>query len=66
MYKQIFLIISISLAGNRRQLESLAAQVDYQQYQLTAAYLTLTANIVTTAITEASLNDSNMCNAGIN
>ncbi len=42
--------------GERRQLEALAAQVDYQQYQLTAAYLTLTANIVTAAITEASIN----------
>ena len=43
--------------GERRQLEALAAQVNYQQYELTAAYLLLTANIVTTAITEASLND---------
>lgn len=42
--------------GERRQLEALAAQVNYQQYQLAAAYLTLTSNIVTTAITEASLN----------
>ena len=41
--------------GLRREVESLRAQVDYQQYQLEAAYLTLTANIVTTAITAASL-----------
>lgn len=41
--------------GARRQLEALAAQVDYQQFQLIAAYLTLTSNIVTTAVTIASL-----------
>ncbi|OGT47297.1 MAG: RND transporter [Gammaproteobacteria bacterium RIFCSPHIGHO2_12_FULL_41_20] len=41
--------------GARRQIESLQAQVDYQQFQLIAAYLTLTSNIVTTAITIASL-----------
>lgn len=40
--------------GSRRQLEALAAQVDYQQFQLLATYLTLTSNIVTTAITIAS------------
>lgn len=43
--------------GIRRQIEALAAQVDYQQFQLQAAYLTLTANIVTAAITEASLRE---------
>jgi len=41
--------------GGRRYLESLRAQVDYQGYQLEAAYLALTANIVTAAINEASL-----------
>ena len=41
--------------GNKRQLEGLQALVDYQQYQLEAAYLALTANLVTTAIREASL-----------
>lgn len=41
--------------GNRRAIEALVAQVDYQRYELEAAYLTLTSNIVTTAITEASL-----------
>ncbi|MBS0352063.1 MAG: efflux transporter outer membrane subunit [Proteobacteria bacterium] len=41
--------------GVRRQIEGYGAQVDYQYYQEQAAYLTLTANIVTTAITEASL-----------
>ena len=39
----------------RRQLEALQAQVDYQRYQLEAAYLSLSANIVTTAVQEASL-----------
>ena len=41
--------------GNRRALEALAALVDYQQFQLRAAYLTLVSNVVTTAIREASL-----------
>lgn len=41
--------------GNKRQLEGLQALVDYRQYQLEAAYLALTANLVTAAIREASL-----------
>jgi len=41
--------------GGRRYLESLRAQVDYQGYQLEASHLALTANIVTSAISEASL-----------
>lgn len=41
--------------GNKRQLEGLQALADYQQYQLEAAWLALTANLVTTAIREASL-----------
>jgi len=40
---------------NRRQVESLQAQADSQRYQLEAAYLTLTSNVVSTAIQEASL-----------
>ncbi len=43
--------------GNRREIESLTAQVDFQRYELIAAYLTLTSNIVTTAITIASLEE---------
>lgn len=43
--------------GVRRQIESLAAQADYQRFQLEAAYLTLTSNIVTTAIQESSLRE---------
>ncbi len=44
------------LGGNRRELEALCAQVNYQRYQLEGTYLSLAANIVTTAITEASLS----------
>ncbi len=40
--------------GSRRQLEALAATVDYQQFQLEAAYLTLSTNIVTSVINESS------------
>lgn len=40
--------------GARRQIESLRAKVDYQQFELIAAYLTLTSNIVTTSINVAS------------
>jgi len=39
----------------RRQIESLGAQIDYQNFLLEASYLTLTSNIVTTAVTIASL-----------
>jgi len=41
--------------GARRELEALQSQVDYQRFQLQAAYLTITANIVTTAVKEALL-----------
>ena len=41
--------------GARRELEALHAQIDYQGFQLQAAYLALTANIVTAAVKEASL-----------
>ena len=40
--------------GVRRQVESLRAQADYERYELEASYLTLTANIVTAAVSEAS------------
>ncbi|CAM2860079.1 outer membrane efflux protein [Legionella steigerwaltii] len=43
--------------GARRQIEALAAQVDYQQFQVIAAYLTLTANIVTTSVAVASYQE---------
>ena len=41
--------------GQRRQIEANAAQAEYQRFELEATYLTLTANIVTAAIQEASL-----------
>ena len=41
--------------GNRRQIEALEAQAETQRFQLEAAYLTLTANVVLAAIQEASL-----------
>lgn len=41
--------------GNRRALEALAANVDYQRYQLEGTQLMLVANVVTTAVTKASL-----------
>src|SRR5216683_1921131 len=41
--------------GIRRQVEAYNAQSEYQQYQLEASYLTLTADVVTAAIQEASL-----------
>lgn len=41
--------------GTRRQLETLRAQVDMQRYQLEAARLSLTANVVIAAIDQASL-----------
>jgi len=40
---------------NRRTVEALAAQAEAQRFQLEAAYLTLTANVVGAAIQEASL-----------
>lgn len=52
--------VSVSYAldffgGARRELEALESQVDYEHYQLEGAYLTLTSNIITTAVKEASL-----------
>jgi NodT family efflux transporter outer membrane factor (OMF) lipoprotein len=45
------------VGATRRELEALAAQTDYQRWQLEAARLTLAANVVTTVITAAALND---------
>jgi len=41
--------------GNRRQVESLAAQAEAQRFALEAAYVTLASNVVAAAIQEASL-----------
>ncbi len=46
-----------AFGGTRRQVESLQAQADYQRYSLEASYLSLTANVVTGAINEASLRE---------
>jgi NodT family efflux transporter outer membrane factor (OMF) lipoprotein len=43
--------------ASRRQLEGLRAEADYQRWQLEAANLTLTGNVVTTAFDVASLRD---------
>lgn len=40
--------------ANRRALEALAAEADFQQYELDAARLTLAGNVVTTAVRRAS------------
>ncbi len=45
------------VGATRRQLEALAAQTDYQRWQLEAARLTLAGNVVTAVITAAALND---------
>src|SRR5208282_526971 len=42
--------------GLRRQIESQQAQADYERFALEAACLTLTANVVTAAVQEASLH----------
>jgi NodT family efflux transporter outer membrane factor (OMF) lipoprotein len=43
--------------GTRRQIESTTAQAEYQRFQLEATYLTLTSNVVNTAISLASVRD---------
>ena len=52
--------VSVSYApdlfgGNRRQQESLQAQIEAQRFQLEATYLSLTSNVVAAAIQEAGL-----------
>jgi NodT family efflux transporter outer membrane factor (OMF) lipoprotein len=43
--------------ANRRQVESLAAQAEAARFELDATYLTLTANVVTSAIQEAGFRE---------
>jgi len=43
--------------ATRRQIEQQQAAVDYQRFQLEGAYLTLTSNVVTTAVQIASLRE---------
>jgi NodT family efflux transporter outer membrane factor (OMF) lipoprotein len=53
---QVSVSYSLDLFGaNRRTLEALVAQVDYQQYELEAARLSLAGNVVTAAVRRASL-----------
>ncbi|HEY5996695.1 MAG TPA: efflux transporter outer membrane subunit [Candidatus Deferrimicrobiaceae bacterium] len=52
--------VSVSYAldlfgGKRRALEALQAQVDFRAFQLEGAWLTLAANVVTTAVQEGAL-----------
>jgi NodT family efflux transporter outer membrane factor (OMF) lipoprotein len=56
--KQISVSYTLDLFGaTRRQIEAAEAQADYQRYQLEAADLTLTSNLVAAAIQEASLQE---------
>ena len=62
LYKLYNASVSVSYAldlwgGTRRQIEALDAQADYQAFTLEATYLTLTANVVTAAVADASLRD---------
>lgn len=43
--------------GTRRQIESTTAQAEYERFQLEATYLTLTSNVVNTAVSLASIRD---------
>ena len=43
-----------AFGANRRQVESLQAQAEFQRFQLEATYLTLTSNLVVAAVQEAS------------
>jgi NodT family efflux transporter outer membrane factor (OMF) lipoprotein len=44
-----------AFGGNRRQVESLKAQAEWQRFQLEATYLTLTSNVVAAAVEEAAM-----------
>ncbi|HXX10873.1 MAG TPA: efflux transporter outer membrane subunit [Burkholderiales bacterium] len=44
-----------AFGANRRQVESLKAQAEFERFQLEATYLTLTSNVVVAAVQEASL-----------
>ena len=53
---QVSLAYTLDIFGrNSRQVESLEAQANFQRFQLEAAYITLTSNVVASAIQEASL-----------
>lgn len=44
------------LGGNRRQVESLAAQQEAQRFEVEATYITLASNVVAASIQEASIH----------
>jgi NodT family efflux transporter outer membrane factor (OMF) lipoprotein len=53
---QVSVSYALDLFGaNQRALEALATQIDFQQYELEAARLSLAGNVVTTAVRRASL-----------
>ena len=53
---QLFVSYTLDIFGGvRRQMESLIANAKFQQLQLEATYLTLSANVVNAAIQEAAL-----------
>lgn len=43
--------------SNRRQVEALEAQAEYQRFQLEAAYITLASNVIAAAIQEALVRE---------
>jgi NodT family efflux transporter outer membrane factor (OMF) lipoprotein len=62
---QTYSVVSASLSvsytldafgGTRRQVEQLGAQAEYERFELEATELTLVANVINAAITEASLH----------
>ena len=55
---QVLVSYTLDVWGlNRRTVESLQAQEDFQTFQVEAAYLTLTSNVAAAAIQEASLRE---------
>ena len=53
---QLTIAYTLDIWGqNQRAVESLQAQADFQHFQIEAAYLSLTSNVVVAAIQEASL-----------
>ncbi len=55
---QLYVSYTLDIFGGiRRQIESLIAQADFQRMELEATYLTLSSNVVSAAIQEASLRE---------
>ncbi len=69
-YSLYFASVNVSypldfFGGARRQVESLKARRTYEGFRVEAAYLTLTSNVVTTAVQEASLRAQIVATRGI-